>query len=158
MDEYNSEQLKTEPLPKEEIPTNSKKEKVEEFGTMKKAKTTAKVTSIVLTVVGISLIVGSVISIGLSTRTSTVVDRFDLVANETSIDYDISISKSNDERLVVKIHNQFMSRTTGIVIGENIGSFTQLEPGIQYTIAILENNKTVTSQKITTTFSSSQGE
>lgn len=153
MDEYNQEFSKYNSVQNEEhsnIPNNPK---VEEFATIAKAKKVARVTSIVLTVIGISLILGGVISFTLLEKTTAKVEKFELTAEATQINYDINITESkNEDKLTLKIHNQFMSRTISLGVGEYIGAFSELTPGIEYKVSILEKNATVKSQTITTLY------
>ena len=153
MDEYNKEFSNHNEIQKEELSPIPKNPEPKEYGTTVKAKKVAKVTSIALTVIGISLVLGSVISFALTVRTTTKVQTFNLTAEATQINYEVNITESKSDSISIKIHNQFMSRTIPIGVGEYIGSFTELTPGMQYKISVLEKNNVVKSQNITTLYS-----
>lgn len=152
MDEYNNDFQINNSVGKNEHSDIPKQKTAEEFGTIEKAKKVAKVTSIVLTVVGVSLILGSVISFTVLVKTTAKVETFNLTAEATQINYEINITESKTEELTLKIYNNFMSRATTIGVGVTYGAFSDLTPGMEYKVSILEKNTVVKSQNITTQY------
>lgn len=150
MEEYNNEQLKTTGIQKSGYSNNGNAEKPTEFGSLQKAKKVSKATTVILTIVGAGLILGSIVSFSFTYKPTAVIERFDLEAEATAINYDIVINNMNTETLTLKIHNQFMSRSETIIMGRTVGSFVELTPGVQYTISIIENDVLVKAQHITT--------
>ena len=86
-------------------------------------------------------------------RPTAVIEKFDLEADTHSIKYDVVVKDMETEFLTLKINNQFLSRTEQIIIGENIGEFIDLQPGINYTISIIEKDVLVKKQTIYTKLS-----
>ncbi len=152
MEEYNNDQLKTKGIQNTGYSDNGSSPKPTEYGTIQKAKKVSKVTTVVLTVVGAGLVLGSIVSFSLTYKPTAQVEVFNLIAESTKINYEIVISDMTPETVTLKIHNQFMSRTEQIVMGRTVGSFEELTPGVQYTISIIEKDVLVKRQNITTLY------
>ena len=150
MEEFNKEKLQSKKPQVNEFSSTVTKAPASEFGPVKKAKTITKATSIILTVVGVGLIFGSVITFTWSYRTTAVVDKFVLDVGADSIGYDIVISSMKTDTLTLKIHNQFMEEQRQIILGESIGTFVNLKPGLTYKISLLEKNVIIKSKTVTT--------
>ena len=151
MEEYNKDQLNTNKLPKSEHSDIGTTEPIKEYSSYKKAKTTAKVTSLVITLIGASLVVGSFLTFAfVNNKVTTKVESFEITAGINEISYDIVIAETKSDKLCVKLHNNYVTMTRNIDSGETIGSFTQLKPNTQYTISLLENNILVKSEKVLT--------
>ena len=155
MEEYNNDQIKSSGLQSSGYSDNGSTPKAKEFGSLQKAKKISKATTIVLTIVGAGLILGSIVSFSFTYKPTAEIERFELTAQETAIEYDIVIKNMNTETLTLKIHNQFMSRTETIIMGRTVGSFTELTSGMQYKISIIENGVLVQAHNITTLYSGS---
>lgn len=151
-EDYNNIAPKTNPIPKEEYSPSASKQVIHEYGRIEKSKTIAKVTSIVLTVVGAGLILASVGGYTFGYKTTAMIETFELTAGTDHIEYNIYVGSSKVEPLKVQIHNQFMKRSEEIYIGSNIGEFEDLKPGMQYKISILEKGSLVASKNITTKY------
>lgn len=151
MEEYNKDQLDTNKLPKSEHSDIGTTEPIKEYSSYKKAKTTAKVTSLVITLIGASLVIGSFLTFAfVNNKITTKVDSFEITAGVTDVSYDIVISETKSDKLILKLHNSYVTMTRDLSSGETIGSFTQLKSNTQYTVSILENNILVKSEKILT--------
>ena len=150
MEEFNNDQLNTTKIQKSGYSDNGSVAKPEEYGSLKKAKRVSKVTTTLLTIVGAGLVLGSIISFSFTYKPTAVIEQFDLEAETTAINYDIVIKNMDTETLTLKIHNQFISRTETIIMGRTLGSFTELTPGMQYQVSIIEKDVLVKSQNITT--------
>ena len=160
--QYNEEALKTEKIQKQEYSQSTKgefssigtTEKPTEYGKIQqRSKKIAKAFTIVVTIVGAGLVLGSILEYSFVYRPTAVIEKFDVEAGTNSIKYDVVVKDIKTEFLTLKIHNQFISRSEQIIIGENIGEFTNLHPGIKYTISIIEKDVLVQKQTIYTTLS-----
>ena len=151
MEEFNKEQLETNKLPKQEYSNIGSTEPIKEYGSYKKAKTTAKVTSLVITIIGAGLVLGSFLAFALTTnKVTTVVEQFNITSEINQVNYDIIISETKSDNLKLKLYNNYITETKSISSGETIGSFTQLVANTEYTISLLENNVIVKTEKIWT--------
>ena len=160
--QFNEEALKTEKIQKQEYSQSTKgefsstgtPEKPTEYGKIQqKSKKIAKAFTIVVTIVGAGLVLGSILEYSFVYKPTAVVEKFDVEADTHTIKYDVVIKDMDTEFLTLKLHNQFLSRTEQIIIGENIGEFTGLQPGINYTISIIEKDVLVKKQTISTKLS-----
>lgn len=153
-EDYNKEQLKTETIQKSGYSDVGTPEKPTEFGIGKKAKKIGKVATVVVTIVGAGLVFGGIFNYVFAYKPTAVVEQFivSVPENETEIQYDIVIKDMNVETITLKVHNQFTNRKEQLIMGENIGSFTDLAPGMEYTVSILEKNVIVKQTKIKTVY------
>ena len=151
-DNYNPEQIKPTPLPKEEFSNTGSNPPVREFGEMKKIKKASKVVSIVITIVGAGIILGSIVEYSFVYKPTAVVEKFEVTADDNNVYYDIVIRDMKPETLTVKLYNQFTKREDVIIMGENIGSFTELAKGMKYTISIIEKDVLVSKKTIITKY------
>ena len=85
-------------------------------------------------------------------KPTAVVKTFSLNATTTTIEYNVEISESKVDPLIIQIHNQFMKEQKEITIGVNEGEFNNLKPGMQYKISILEKGVLVKSQNLFTQY------
>ena len=77
MEEFNKDQLNTKPLPKQEYSDIGTTEPIKEYSSYKKAKTTAKITSLVITIIGASLVIGSFLTFSfMNNKITTQVEKF----------------------------------------------------------------------------------
>ena len=152
MEEYNKDQLATNKLPKQEFSDNGKPEPIEEFGSYKKAKKIGKITSIVITIIGASLVLGSFLTFTfINNKVTTVVEEFVVEAGGPDvIHYRVNISKTNSKDVKLKLHNVHTSMVKTLEEGETIGSFVGLVANTNYEISVLEKNVVVVSKRITT--------
>lgn len=151
MDEFNKQQTSSNEIPKAEYSSVGQTEPIQEYGSLKKAKTVSKVTSIAITVIGATLVLGSFLTFVISSNKGTTeIAKFELAPSAHEIAYEIEITKSKSDELKLKLHSQFVDRTINISIGETTGSFAGLTPNMKYEISILEKNTVVVSKSITT--------
>lgn len=157
--QFNDEALKTEKIQKQEYSQSTKgefsstgtTEKPTEYGKIqRRSKKIAKAFTIVVTIVGAGLVLGSILEYSFVYKPTAVIEKFDLEAETHSIKYDVVVKDMDTEFLTLKIYNQFLSRSEQIIIGENIGEFANLQPGINYTISIIEKDVLVKKQTIST--------
>ena len=152
VDEFNKEKLKTEPLPKDEFIKNKTQEQPKEYGRPELSKKIAKVTSIVITIVGAGLVLGGILQYSFVYKPTAVVEQFVVTADDHNIYYDIVIKDMKPETLTVKVYNQFTTRKQTIIMGQNTGSFENLAKNMEYTISIIEKDVLVTQKKIVTKY------
>lgn len=152
IEEFNNEQLKTKPIQKEEYSASSKKSTYDEYGKLNKVKKISKATTITFTIIGAGLILASVGGFTFGYKPTAVVKTFSLNATTTTIEYNVEISESKVDPLIIQIHNQFMKEQKEITIGVNEGEFNNLKPGMQYKISILEKGVLVKSQNLFTQY------
>ena len=151
MDEFNKEQLQPNKTSTKEYVYIGSTEPIKEYSSYKKAKTTAKVTSIVIAFIGASLVLGSVLSFTLfKDKITTEVEQFVVTPGIYSIGYDIVIKKTESKNLKLKLHSLYIDKSINLEKGETIGSFTELKPGTVYDISIQESNVVVLTKRITT--------
>ncbi len=151
MEEFNDKQAARNEIPKTDYSDVGTTEPVKEYSSYKKAKTVSKVTSIAITVIGASLVLGSFLTFALTfNKVTTEVNKFVVTPDVHEISYEIEITKSKSDNLRLKLHSQFIDKTVNLSIGETIGSFQVLTPNMQYEISILEKNVVVVSKTVTT--------
>lgn len=153
MKEFNEDQININKTAKNEYSDVGKPEPVKEYGSYKKAKTTAKVTSLIITIIGASLVLGSFLTFTFTyNKITTTVERFDITPGNESVNYNVYISKTSakPEQLILKLHGMYETRTVQISQGETTGSFSGLKAGTVYDVSILERNVLVATKKVTT--------
>ena len=153
MKEFNEDKLSVNKTSKNEYSDIGKSEPVKEYGSYKKAKTTAKVTSLVITIIGASLVLGSFLTFTFTyNKVTTTVERFDVTPGNEAVHYDIYISKTSakSDQLILKLHDMDETRTVPLAQGTTEGTFSGLKAGTVYDISILEKNVLVATKKVTT--------
>ena len=151
MEEFNKDQAAKNEIPKGEYSVTGTTEPVEEYSSYKKAKKVSKVTSIAITVIGASLVIGSFLSFALTTnKVTTKVEKFIVEPSYHEINYTIKITETKSDSLELKLHSQFVDIRRTLTTGETIGSFKELTANMKYEISILEKNVVVASKSVTT--------
>ena len=152
IEEYNQEQLKPKKVQKQEYSATGTKSVYSEYGKIDNVKKVSTAIKITVTVIGAGLILASVGGFTFGYKPTAKVSTFELTAGTDHIDYNVTISESKADSLIIQIHNQFIKRQEEITVGENVGSFTDLKPGMQYKISIIENKVLVTSKNLFTLY------
>ena len=166
MEEFNKQQAAKNEIPKtehsdigqpdsiNEYSNAINSEPIKEYGSYKKAKAVSKATSIAITIIGASLVIGSFLTFALTTnKVTTEVARFELQPEATSISYVVEIASSKSDALKLKLHGLYIDLIQNISVGENVGSFEGLVPDTKYEISIIEKDVIVGSSKSVTTAS-----
>ena len=152
VDEFNKEELKTEALPKEEFIKSKTQEQPREFGRPELSKKIAKVTSIVITVVGAGLVLGGILQYSFVYKPTAVIEQFIVTADDHNIYYDVVIKDMKPETLTIKLYNQFTTRKQTIIMGQNTGTFENLAENMEYTVSIIEKDVLVSKKRIVTKY------
>ena len=152
VDDFNKEELKTEPLPEDEYIKPATQTQPREYGRSELSKKIAKVTSIVITVVGAGLVLGGILEYSFVYKPTAVVEQFVVTADDDHIYYDIVIKDMKPETLTLKVYNQFTNRKQTIIMGQNTGSFEGLATNMEYTVSIIEKDVLVSKKKIVTKY------
>ena len=152
MDDFNKDKLQTNQLPKNEFIKSDTQEPAPEFGVSKKSKTTAKVASIVITIVGAGMVLGGILSYSFVYKPTAVVEQFIVTADDNNIYYDIVVKDMAPDTLTLKVYNQFTNRKETLIMGQNTGMFEGLAHGMEYTVSIIEKDVLVMKKKIITKY------
>lgn len=111
----------------------------------KQKKKSVKLSSFFASMAALLVLGGAVLSGGNGNAVAQIDSAW---ASETEIGYTVTVEEG--EELEIVVYNNFTNRTQKLEVGENIGVFENLQPRMEYTVAIKDDGEIVAKQKIKT--------